>query len=236
MSNQTIIITGASGSLGSAVVTKILPLEANLVLISRSIEKNEELLTSFNYPNSKYLVLAGDVSSEDSIQSFVSRTKEKFTHIDVLIHIAGTYKGGKPLYESDTTLWDTLFDLNAKSLFLLAKSIVPIMLEQKSGIIISVASKSAFDLSPNSGIYAASKNVTVKLTQTLAKELIHTNIRVNTILPSIIDTEPNRKDKPKNAFSHRVKPESIAYVIEFLLSDKARDITGAAIPVYGKLL
>ncbi len=236
MSQKTIIITGVSGSLGTAVLKKLLPLQHKLVLIARKTEKLSKLMESQNYPAENYLIFSGDITSDQSIRELFTKTVEKFKHIDVLIHIAGTYLGGKPIYKSEPQMWDDLFNLNAKSFFLLIKTIVPSMIDHGSGIIVSIGSKNALELSPNSGIYAASKAVTVKLTQTLAKELIDKNIRVNCVLPSIIDTKANRDMMPDNDFSNWVKPESIADVIQFLISDEAKDITGTTIPVYGKEL
>ena len=164
----------------------------------------------------------------------VAQTIDKFKNIDVLIHTAGTYQGGKAIYLSDDAMWESLFNLNAKSLYLLSKFIVPVMEKNKSGVIISIGSRGALELSPNSGFYAASKSATIKLSQTLSKELIDKNIRVNCILPSTIDTKANRVSMPNKDFNRWVKPESIANLIDFLISDEARDITGAAIPIYGK--
>lgn len=234
MEQKTILITGASGSLGSAVVTKFINQKFNLVLIARKTDKIDQLVSSLTKDVKNILVLSGDVTSESSVREIISKAIDKFTHIDILIHTAGTYLGGKPLYKSDTQIWDDLFNLNAKSFFILTKILVPHMLEVGSGIIINTASKNALEVSPNSGIYSASKNVSLKLTQTLAKELVDKNIRVNAVLPSIIDSRPNRASMPDQDFSKWVKPESIANVIEFLISDQAKDITGAAIPVYGK--
>lgn len=236
MHSKTIIVTGASGSLGSAVIQKLISKDYNIVLVARKIKKLQELAESLQAERDFLLILAGDVTSDTSVHEIVEKTVEKFQRVDILIQIAGTYKGGKPIYQTDLKVWDDLFNLNAKSLFILTREIVPIMITQGSGLIITVSSKNALEIAPTSGIYAASKNVTLKLSQTLAKELIDKNIRVNCILPSIIDSAPNRESMPKSDFTKWVKPESIADVIEFLLSNEASAITGAAIPVYGKLL
>jgi NAD(P)-dependent dehydrogenase (short-subunit alcohol dehydrogenase family) len=235
MKTKTILITGASGNLGSAVIRTFAEFNYNLVLISRNTEKNFELIKELNYPEDKFLIISGDVTSESSIEDFVKETIGKFNNIDILIHIAGTYNGGKPLYDTSTEIWDNLFNLNAKSLFFLSKSIVPIMIKQGSGIIITLSSKSALETSKNSSIYSASKNVTLKLTESLAKELNEKNIRVNCILPSIIDTPENRKSMPNQDFTKWINPDSIAGVIKFLISDDAKDINGASVPVYGNI-
>ena len=234
MESKTILLTGASGSLGSAVVKKFINQNYNLILIARKTEKISQLVNSLTDNDQNILVLSGDVTSEVSVREFISKGIERFQHIDILINVAGTYLGGKPLYKSDTQIWDDLFNLNAKSFFILTKILVPHMIDNGSGIIINTSSKGALEVSPNSGLYSASKNVSLKLTQTLAKELVDKNIRINAILPSTIDSRPNRESMPDKDFSKWVKPDSIANVIEFLISDNAKDITGASIPVYGR--
>lgn len=234
MTKRTILLTGVSGALGSAVLEMLIPHQDNLVLIARKIDTTVQFLESVSYPKNQYIVLTGDVTSEDSLKDIFSKAIEKFHGIDTVIHTAGTYMGGKPVYLSDNQMWDTLFTLNAKSLFLLSKFAVPEMIKQQSGVIITIGSRGALEVSPGSGFYGASKSATIKLTQTLAKELIDKNIRVNCILPSTIDTDSNRKMMPNKNFNLWVKPSSIANLIEFLISDKATDITGAAIPIYGK--
>ena len=107
------------------------------------------------------------------------------------------------------------------------------MLKQARGAIVNVAAKAAFDHSAGASAYAASKAAAVAMLDSLAADLQGTGVRVNTILPSIIDTEANRKAMPAADFGKWPKPEEIARVILFLCSDDARLIHGAAIPVYG---
>jgi NAD(P)-dependent dehydrogenase (short-subunit alcohol dehydrogenase family) len=107
------------------------------------------------------------------------------------------------------------------------------MLERRSGTIVNIASKAAVEHAAGAGAYAASKAAALALLDSLAADLRGTGVRVNTILPSIIDTQANRKAMPKSDFSAWPKPEDIARVILFLCSDDAKVIHGAAIPVYG---
>jgi NAD(P)-dependent dehydrogenase (short-subunit alcohol dehydrogenase family) len=107
------------------------------------------------------------------------------------------------------------------------------MLEQKSGVIVNVASISAFDHAGGAAAYVASKAAAVAMMDSLAADLKGTGVRVNSILPSIIDTELNRKAMPNADFNAWPKPEDIARVVLFLCSDDAKLIHGAAVPVYG---
>jgi NAD(P)-dependent dehydrogenase (short-subunit alcohol dehydrogenase family) len=124
--------------------------------------------------------------------------------------------------------------LNTDAGFTLARVVVPAMLKRSSGAIVNIAAKAAFDHAAGASAYAASKSAALALFDCLAQDLKGTGVRVNSILPSIIDTEANRKAMPNADFSKWPKPEEIARVILFLCSPEASVIHGAAIPVYGQ--
>jgi len=145
----------------------------------------------------------------------------------------GGYAGGAALWEMEPTVLDQMLTLNLRSGYVLARAVVPGMLERRSGTIVNIASKAAVEHAAGAGAYAASKAAALALLDSLAADLRGTGVRVNTILPSIIDTQANRKAMPKSDFSAWPKPEDIARVILFLCSDDAKVIHGAAIPVYG---
>ena len=123
--------------------------------------------------------------------------------------------------------------LNLCSGFALSRVVVPEMLKQGNGAIVNVASRAAIDHAAGAAAYAASKAAAVAMIDSLAADLNGTGVRVNSVLPSIIDTEANRKAMPKADFTKWPKPEEIARVILFLCSEEARLIHGAAVPVYG---
>ena len=134
----------------------------------------------------------------------------------------------------DPKVYDQMLQLNLKAGFVLARSVVPVMIRQNRGWIVNIASKAAFDHAAGGALYAASKAGALALFDSLAAEVKPHNINVNTVLPSIIDTAANRKAMPGADFSKWPKPDDIARVILFLCSEDARVIHGAAIPVYGK--
>jgi len=123
--------------------------------------------------------------------------------------------------------------LNLRSGYALFRAVAPAMLKQQRGAIVNIASKAAFDHAAGAAAYAASKAAAVAMVDSLAADLKGTGVRVNSILPSIIDTLANRKAMPKADFAQWPKPEDIARVILFLCSDDAKLIHGAAVPVYG---
>ncbi|OLS23975.1 MAG: 4-formylbenzenesulfonate dehydrogenase TsaC1/TsaC2 [Candidatus Heimdallarchaeota archaeon LC_3] len=229
------LITGASGVFSDSVIRLLSKKDYNLILTDINTDKCNKLVKELLIDEKSYLIDSCDVTDEESIDQMLKSTKTKFESIDILIHIAGTYRGGNPAHETALNTWDFLFNLNAKSFLLLAKKIVPSMIKKKYGVIITISSKSAMEKSPNSGVYAASKSATFKLTESLANELLDKGIRVNTILPSIIDTKQNREMMSGSDFSKWVHLDSVANVINFLISDNAKDISGAGIPVYGRV-
>jgi NAD(P)-dependent dehydrogenase (short-subunit alcohol dehydrogenase family) len=143
------------------------------------------------------------------------------------------YAGGTKLWELETKILIKCWRLNLRSGYVLTRAAVRTMLKEGRGAIVNVASKAAIDHAAGAAAYAASKSAAVALLDSLAADLKGSGIRVNSILPSIIDTEANRKAMPAADFSKWPKPEEIARVILFLCSDDASVIHGAAIPVYG---
>jgi NAD(P)-dependent dehydrogenase (short-subunit alcohol dehydrogenase family) len=130
-------------------------------------------------------------------------------------------------------VFEQMLALNLRSGFILSRAVVPAMLKQGHGSIVNVAAKAALDHAAGAAAYAASKAAAVAMMDSLAADLKGTGVRVNSILPSIIDTEANRKAMPKSDFAKWPKPEDIARVILFLCGDDAKVVHGAALPVYG---
>jgi NAD(P)-dependent dehydrogenase (short-subunit alcohol dehydrogenase family) len=145
----------------------------------------------------------------------------------------GTYRGGKPVHDEPFETWELLFDANLRTTVMTVRAVIPVMLRQGSGRIVNVGSRSALHGGAKAGAYAASKSAVIRLTESLAAELAAAAIGVNCVLPGTIDTPQNRQAMPDADFSTWVTPETVAEVIVFLVSDAARGITGAAIPVFG---
>jgi NAD(P)-dependent dehydrogenase (short-subunit alcohol dehydrogenase family) len=159
--------------------------------------------------------------------------KKKFGGIDVVCNIAGGFDMGPAVHETSDALWSKLMDINVGTLLNVVRAVVPAMLEAGSGKIVNVGAMGGVAGKGNMGAYSASKSVVIKLTESMSAELREKGINVNCVLPSIIDTPPNRADMPNADFSKWVSPAALADVIVFLASDKARAIHGASVPVVG---
>jgi len=127
-----------------------------------------------------------------------------------------------------------MMDLNARTVFNMAHAVVPGMIKRGGGRIINISSRGGLSGAAGIGVYAAAKAAVLRLSESMAAELREHRINVNCVLPSIIDTPQNRQAMPTADFSAWVKADSLAEVILFLASPGARDISGAAIPVYGR--
>lgn len=175
-----------------------------------------------------------DVTNEAAVREFAAGIVTKHGRIDVLVNAVGAYAGGTSLWETDPKVFEQMLALNLRSGFVLCRAVVPAMLKRGTGTIVNVASRAAVDHAAGAAAYAASKAAAVAMIDSLAADLKGTGVRANSVLPSIIDTEANRKAMPNADFNQWPKPEEIASVILFLCSDDARLINGAAVPVYGK--
>jgi NAD(P)-dependent dehydrogenase (short-subunit alcohol dehydrogenase family) len=183
--------------------------------------------------NSSLEGYSADLTDEAAVQQLIARILSEHGRLDAVVNAVGAYAGGVPLWELESKVFDQMLALNLRSGYILARAVVPEMLKQGGGVIINVASKAAFDHAVGAAAYVASKAAAVAMMDSLAADLKGTGVRVNSILPSIIDTEANRKAMPSADFAQWPKPEEIARVILFLCSDDAKLIHGAAVPVYG---
>ena len=147
--------------------------------------------------------------------------------------MVGGYLGGKGVSELDEKEWDLMMTMNLKSAFLISKHVIPQMISSKYGKAVHVSSRTGLQSTGYDSAYAASKSGLIRLVESLSEESKESNINVNCIMPSIIDTEANRKAMPTADFSKWVKAEELANVVLFLCSEDAKVITGAAIPTYG---
>lgn len=232
-SNRVAAITGAAGNLGLCCAQLFFAAGARLFLIDRAAERIGKLAPDLAGASHVLLSQPTDVTDPDAIGAAIQQALSHFGQIDVLVNTAGGYRGGLALQETPLADWDFLLNLNARSVFLTSRAVLPHMIERNQGRIISTASRAALSGEPNHSAYSASKTAVVRLTETMAAELKDHNIGVNCVLPGMIDTPQNRAAMPDADFSRWVQPEAIGEVILFLASDAARAVRGASIPVFG---
>lgn len=233
-SNQVVIITGATGNLGKAITQAFQKSGAKLVLIDRSADHLQQefpdLVDSADY----ILASCADLTHPDEVKRALDGAYQQFGRFDALINAAGGFRAGTPLHETPLETWEFMLNLNARSVFITSQNVIPRMLEQGRGKIVNVAARAALSGEANMSAYSVSKSAVVRLTESMAAELGDAGINVNCILPGTIDTPQNRQAMPNADHDRWVKPEALADVILFLVSEGARAINGAAVPVYGR--
>lgn len=234
ISDQAAIVTGAAGNLGAAVVDAFLEAGAKVA----GVDYSNELL-QHAYPEdrgrSKSLdTFAVDLTSPDGAGRMAAQTLERFGRIDILVNTVGGYRAGTPLHETPLETWDFMVNLNARTVFLACQAVIPHMLSQGGGKIVSVAARPGLAGKAKMAAYSASKSAVMRLTESMSEELKEAGVRVNCIIPGTIDTPQNRQEMPDADPSLWVKPASLAGVVLFLCSEAARDVQGAALPVYGR--
>ncbi len=232
-SNQVVIITGASGNLGSALVARFRSAGASLVLVDRTAEKLKQAYPDLaDDPN--HFIAGADLTSADAVKAVVEQTVERFGRVDVLVNTVGGFRAGTPLHETPLDTFDFMVNLNARTVYIAAQAVLPTLLAQGRGKIISIAARPGQEGRANQAAYSASKAAVLRLTESMAAEYRMQGINVNCIIPGTIDTPQNRSAMPDADFNKWVQPESLADVIAFLASDLARDVHGVALPVIGK--
>jgi NAD(P)-dependent dehydrogenase (short-subunit alcohol dehydrogenase family) len=232
-SETVVLVAGGTGGLGRAVTLAFLRAGARVFVTWQDEGELASLKESAGADAAGISARRADVTDETAVKQLIDAIIAEQGRLDALVNTVGGYAGGKPLWETPDPTLDHLLTLNLRAGFLLASAAAKVMLPKRSGAIVNIAAKAAYDHPAGLGAYAASKAAAAAMIDSLAADLRGTGVRVNSVLPSIIDTEPNRRAMPNADFSTWPKPEEIAQVILFLCSDHARVIHGAAIPVYG---
>ena len=231
--DKVALVAGGTGGLGRAISRALLAEGAKVIVTYRKKQEIDELKNAAAADASLLVGYDVDVTDEEAVRKCIQIILKENRRVDFLINTVGAYAGGVKLWETDAGVLDQQLKLNLISGYVLCRAVVPLMLKQRSGAIVSIASKSALDHAAGAAAYAASKAAALAMMDSLAADLKGSGVRVNSILPSIIDTPANRKAMPGADFAKWPKPEEIARVVLFLCSDQARVIHGAAIPVYG---
>jgi NAD(P)-dependent dehydrogenase (short-subunit alcohol dehydrogenase family) len=234
LSDRVVIVTGAAGNLGSAVAQAFQATGAKLVLVDRAADRLSSLFPDLVDSPNHFLATSVDLTNADAVETMVAETVKRFGRVDVLVNTVGGFRAGTSVHETPLETWDFMLNLNARTVFIASRAVIPHMLQQGSGRIVNVAARAALKGGAKMAAYSVSKSAVIRLTESMAAELKKEGINVNCVLPGTIDTPQNREAMPNADRSRWVKPEAIADVILFLASDAARVVQGAAIPVYGK--
>ena len=227
MTARTALVTGATGGLGMQVTKALLDAGFTVVGLAPKVHPHD-----FDHPH--FTALPASLDSLTVAKQAVETILAHFGKIDVLAHLVGGFAGGQTVADTDDASFQRMLAMNLMSAFHILRAVLPPMRQAGSGRIIAIGSRAAENPGAMVGAYSASKAALVSLIRTVAIENKDLGITANVILPGTIDTPANRKDMPAADTSQWVQPASIASLIVWLAGDGGKDVTGAAIPVYGR--
>lgn len=243
LTDRVAIVTGSGQGIGKAIALCFADFGANLVIVERVAETRENTAAEIRAKGRKALALDVDVRDSDQVANMVSRTLAEFSRIDVLVNnVGGEFIA--PFLDYSEKGWDAIVRQNLKSNFLCTQAVGRVMVEQKKGCIVNIASLAGINPLPLHGPYSAAKAGIISLTRYLCSEWGRHNIRVNAIAPgdtltpgvmAIIGKQPEileerLKKIPLGRFG---QPEDVARAALFLASDAAAHISGVTLPVDG---
>jgi NAD(P)-dependent dehydrogenase (short-subunit alcohol dehydrogenase family) len=240
-SNKVVMITGGTGALGKVLTKSFLNCNPKAIISTyRSEIELQELKTAINNLSDSSTkiktpveFIKTDVTKENEIKNVFLNIIQKYEQIHILVNVVGGYIGGKSVTELDESEWDRMFNINLKSAFLISKNVLPIMTVNHYGKIVHISSQTGIKAEGNDSAYAASKAGLIRFVESVSQEVKESNININCVLPTIIDTKANRLAMPRADYSKWINPEDLSNVIMFLCSDYSKIINGSAIPTYG---
>ena len=225
--DHAIAVTGGFGALGTALGEVLLQAGAHVALIGRSQPPSGL--------SSAVLALGGvDLGDAAAARAAMDQAAQRFGRLDGLVNVAGGFQWEK-IEGGAIDTWDQMFAINVRTAVLASQAALPHLLARGRGRIVNVGAAAAGQAALGMGAYAAAKSGVARLTEAMAEEFKDRGITVNAVLPSILDTPANRADMPKADPARWVRPEALARVVSFLLSDDGAPVTGALIPVKGRV-
>lgn len=232
LDGKVVIVTGASGNLGSATARVLAQSGVRIVAAERQEDAARGLVDSLPDP-ARHLPLGGiDLTAEADCVGVAAQAMERYGRIDGLAATVGGYAGGS-IEETNEAMLTRMFRINTLTALNMMRAVLPGMRPAGTGSIVVVGAASAVYGAAGIAAYTASKSAVFRLVESFAEELRPAGIRVNAVLPGTLDTPQNRAAMPGADSSTWVQPAQLADVIAFLLSDQAMAVTGALLPVTG---
>jgi 3-oxoacyl-[acyl-carrier protein] reductase len=240
LEGKVAIVTGGAQGIGKSIATQLALAGANVVIADVMEEKAKSTAQEISQSGNEAISIGVDVSSLSSVEEIVKKTLDKFGRIDILVNNAGVTRDALVMRMKEED-WDLVLDINLKGAFNCIKIVSPVMMKQKSGKIVNIASIVGISGNAGQANYSASKGGLIALTKTCAKELASRQINVNAVAPGFIQTSMTERlpAQVKEKLSSQIplgkigKPEDVASAVLFLVSEKSSYITGEVIKVDG---
>ena len=221
LDEKIVLIAGGSGALGQTVAPACVRAGAHVITVDRHSPAAQV---------AGMTAMQADVTDEADVRRLVHDVIRETGRIDALVNLVGGFAMGR-VEETDASLWQRMLTMNLTAAFLLSKAVLPGMVERGAGRIVHVAARAAIEPFPGAAAYIVAKSGLVALIRTLSLEQAGSGVTVNGILPTTIDTAANRASMPNADTSKWVKPDSIAELVIFLVSQEAGQVNGALIPI-----
>lgn len=229
LTDRVVIVTGAEGVVGQAVVAELAQRGARVVMVDRAPAGSAAA------GSAAALRLNGvDLCDAAAVAGMVEQVVDELGRIDGLVNVAGGF-AWEPVASGSIETWDRMYQINLRTAVVTTQAVLPQMLRLGAGRIVNVGAAAALQAGNGMAAYAAAKSGVARLTEGLAEELKDQGVTVNAVMPTVIDTPANRKDMPGEDPARWVGPDKLASVIAFLLSDDASAVTGALLPVRGRV-
>lgn len=227
LEHRVFVVTGGFGTLGRALAEVLGQQGARLALIDRA-----QVPPDMHETERTNLLGGMDLGVQAALEDALPQIVRRWQRIDGLVNVAGGF-AWESVGKGSLETWDRMYSMNLRSAVAASQAVLPHL--SAGGRIVNVGAMAALKAVGGMGAYAASKAGVLRFTEALAEELKDRGVTVNAVLPSIIDTPANRADMPKAAFDRWVTPQALSRVVAFLLSDDAAAITGACLPVTGRV-
>jgi NAD(P)-dependent dehydrogenase (short-subunit alcohol dehydrogenase family) len=232
--NKVAVITGGTGGLGTALVSRLVQREYRMTLTYLLPEEAERFESQFEVDDDRISLRRVDATNPEAIGGLMKEIAEQFGAIHVVCALVGGWAGGRDVEDTDDLRFERMIDLNLRSAFYTARAALPHLKAAGWGRLLLVGSRAAFDTPGGQAAFNAAKAGVVALGKTIAQELDGTKVTCNVLLPSVIDTPATRATAPYADYITWPTPDEIAAVAEFLISEGSGVINGAAIPVFGR--
>lgn len=231
---RTIVITGGTGGLGTALTKRLLDAGARVAVTYLLPDEAARFEETFGQDETRVMLRRVDATDPAALGAFVGEVKSLWGPFEGLAALVGGWAGGRDVEDTDDVRFERMLDLNLRSAFNAVRASIPLLREARYGRIVLVGSRSAIEAPPGQAAFNMAKAGVMALGQTVARELEPTNVTATVLLPTVIDTPATRAALPYADYVNWPTPDEISAVAAYLLSEEAGVMNGAMVPVYGK--